>query len=48
MIQIIQFAVWFIVLNTVANHYWNIPTKCWWIILIVNIIISMIMISKGE
>ena len=48
MIQMIQFTVWFIVLNTVANHYWNIPTERWWTILIINIILSIIMVSKGE
>ena len=49
MIQIIQFIVWFVVLHTVVNYYWTTgPTDKWWIICLVNVILSIIMVSKGE
>lgn len=45
LIDWIKIVVWFIVLNFVCTHIWTEPKWYWWIILVVNLIISFIMVD---
>lgn len=41
-------AVWFIVLNFVANQIWTTEVSYWWVIEIIIVLISLLMVYNPK